>query len=255
MFNPYSSIPILDDGDSTGWNIYMFRADDKGIQNIINSCYAVKMKLPEYITYYDSFFEDLGFPKEAVRNGDVRIIKSNSRYITISYGDKSKEIEKGRLAEFLKNYKFVKEFGEGVNRMCNELEQVGLKDPVYHTNAFMLQAVIYNSKVGKTIVEKTADSLKKLAVAVNKSLIDYQKPAIGEEKSAIEQQKYNEPSKANILKVYDEIEKNQIFGTKEIKEILDCSPSTARAVMTKLRDMKVVKVVNGKGKGKYVFIE
>ena len=125
--------------------------------------------------------------------------------------------------------------------MCNELEQVGLKDPVYHTNAFMLQAVIYNSKVGKTIVEKTADSFKKLAVDMIKS--------------AIEQQKYNEPSKANILKGYDEIEKNQIFGTKEIKEILDCSPSTARAVMTKLRDMKVVKAENGKGKGKYVFIE
>ena len=125
--------------------------------------------------------------------------------------------------------------------MCNELEQVGLKDPVYHTNAFMLQAVIYNSKVGKTIVEKTADSFKKLAVDMIKS--------------AIEQQKYNEPSKANILKVYDEIEKNQIFGTKEIKEILDCSPSTARAVMTKLRDTKVVKAENGKGKGKYVFIE
>ena len=26
MFNPYGSIPILDDdGDSTGWNIYMFQ--------------------------------------------------------------------------------------------------------------------------------------------------------------------------------------------------------------------------------------
>ena len=113
----------------------------------------------------------------------------------------------------------------------------------------MLQAVIYNSKVGKTIVEKTADSLKKL------SAIDDKKSAVDMIKSAIEQQKYNEPSKANILKVYDEIEKNQIFGTKEIKEILDCSPSTARAVMTKLRDMKVVKAVNGKGNGKYVFIE
>jgi hypothetical protein len=101
MFNPYGSIPILDDdGDSTGWNIYMFRADDKGIQNIINSCYAVKMELPEYITDYDGFFEDLGFPKEAVRNGDVRIIKSNSKYITISYGDKSKEMEKGRLEKY-----------------------------------------------------------------------------------------------------------------------------------------------------------
>ena len=101
MFNPYGSIPILDDdGDSTGWNIYMFRADDKGIQNIINSCYAVKMELQECITDYDSFFEDLGFPKEVVRNGDVRIIKSNSRYITISYGDKSKEIEKSRLEKY-----------------------------------------------------------------------------------------------------------------------------------------------------------
>ena len=36
------------------------------------------------------------------------------------------------------------------------------------------------------IIEKTAYSLIKLAVAVNKSLIDYQKPAIGEEKSAID---------------------------------------------------------------------
>lgn len=59
MFNPYGHIPILDDdGDSTGWNIYMFRADDKDIQNIINSSYAVKMELPECITDYDSFFED-----------------------------------------------------------------------------------------------------------------------------------------------------------------------------------------------------
>ena len=58
MFNPYDSIPILDDdGDSTGWNIYMFRADDKDIQNIINSSYAVKMELPECITDYDSFLK------------------------------------------------------------------------------------------------------------------------------------------------------------------------------------------------------
>ena len=71
-----------------------------------------------------------------------------------------------KIAEFLKNYKFVKEFGEGVNRMCNELEQVGLNNPVYHTNAFMLQAVIYNLKVGETIVEKNADSLEKVDVVV-----------------------------------------------------------------------------------------
>ena len=102
--------------------------------------------------------------------------------------------------------------------------------------------------------EKLAIGDKKSVIGEEKLAIDDKKSAIDMIKSAIEQQKYNEPSKVNILKVYHEIEKNQIFGTKEIKEIkeiLDCSPSTARAVMTKLRDMKVI---NGKGKGKYVFI-
>ena len=32
-------------------------ADDKGIQNIINSSYAVIMELPECITDYDSFLK------------------------------------------------------------------------------------------------------------------------------------------------------------------------------------------------------
>ena len=99
--------------------------------------------------------------------------------------------------------------------------------------------------------EKLAIGDKKSVIGEEKLAIDDKKSAIDMIKSAIEQQKYNEPSKVNILKVYHEIEKNQNFGTKEIKEILDCSPSTARAVMTKLRDMKVI---NGKGKGKYVFI-
>ena len=117
-----------------------------------------------------------------------------------------------KIAEFLKNYKFVKEFVKGVNRMCNELEQVGLKAPVYHTNAFMLQAVIYNSKVGKTIVEKTAESLidsQKPTIGEKKSAIDDKKSAVDRIKSAIEQQRYNATLKANIFKEYDEIEKNE----------------------------------------------
>lgn len=59
----------------------------------------------------------------------------------------------------------------------------------------------------------------------------------------------------NILKVYEQIEKNQIFGSKEIEEILGCSSSTARAVLSKLKEMEIVTEVKGKGKGKYVFIE
>ena len=108
--------------------------------------------------------------------------------------------------------------------MCNELKQVGLKYPVYHTNAFCCRRLFIIQNMEKLLLKKRL-FIKKLALAVNKSLIDSQKPAIGEEKltiddkkpavdrikSAIEQQRYNETLKANILKEYDEIEKKRIF--------------------------------------------
>lgn len=154
-----------------------------------------------------------------------------------------------KIAEFLKNYKFVKEFGEGVNRMCNELEQVGLKDPVYYTNAFILQTVIYNSNA-----EKVGYSSEKLAIESEKLAIHGEKLSFQNIKLAIDCQVYNEPTKKNILKVYEKIETNQIFGAPEIESILKCSISTAKNVMKKLREMGVVEVVKGKGKGKYTFI-
>lgn len=54
----------------------------------------------------------------------------------------------------------------------------------------------------------------------------------------------------NILKVYEEIETNQIFGAPEIERVLKCSTSTVKNVMKKLREMGVAE----ESKGKYTFI-
>ena len=35
--------------------------------------------------------------------------------------------------------------GEGVDRMCRELEETGLNKPQYYVNAFMLTAIVYNN--------------------------------------------------------------------------------------------------------------
>ncbi len=58
----------------------------------------------------------------------------------------------------------------------------------------------------------------------------------------------------NILKIYEEIETNQIFDAPEIERVLKCSTLTAKNVMKKLKEIGVVKEVKGKSKGKYTFI-
>jgi len=160
-----------------------------------------------------------------------------------------------KIAEFLKAYNFVKEYGEGVDRMCRELEIAGLRDLEYHVNAFLLQTVIYNGNAKKLAIQtgKQAIGEQKLAIEDEKLAIGTQKLAIEILKLAIEKKKYREPTKENIIQVYEEIEVNQIFGATNVVDILKCAPSTARNIMLKLRDMEVLKEVKGKGKGKYRF--
>ena len=43
-----------------------------------------------------------------------------------------------KIAELLHEYEYVREFGEGVDRMYYEMEQAGLPDPEYRTEAFMV---------------------------------------------------------------------------------------------------------------------
>ncbi len=63
---------------------------------------------------------------------------SNIRHVHFSRNPK--------IIEFLHEYEYVKEFGEGVDRMYREMEAVGLPEPVYRPVEFMLHATIRNYK-------------------------------------------------------------------------------------------------------------
>ena len=47
-----------------------------------------------------------------------------------------------KIAEYLKAYDYVKEFGEGVDRMCRELSALGVREPQYNLVAFIMKATV-----------------------------------------------------------------------------------------------------------------
>lgn len=55
-----------------------------------------------------------------------------------------------KIAQFLHEYEYVQEFGEGVDRMFNEMEAAGLPAPEYKDVAFMLNATIRNGAIIET---------------------------------------------------------------------------------------------------------
>ena len=100
-FIAYDSFRIEDeDGYDAGWGIYLFRADDKSVSNLLNSRFAVIIVLPEMVTDYEKLYTDLGFDDEAIKNKDVHIVKSNNRNMDISDGINTEQINKSMLEDY-----------------------------------------------------------------------------------------------------------------------------------------------------------
>ena len=71
------------------------------------------------------------------------------------------------IAQFLKAYDYVKEFGEGVDRVCRELEANGTPHLSFHLDDFILKITV--SKVAENsnkVAEKVAENSNKVAEKV-----------------------------------------------------------------------------------------
>ena len=69
-----------------------------------------------------------------------------------------------KIALYMRSYKLVKEFGEGVDRMFREMEEAGLPAPEYRQNEFMVYATIrqHRRNVNGTLNDPVNDPVKTL---------------------------------------------------------------------------------------------
>lgn len=151
-----------------------------------------------------------------------------------------------KIAEFLKAYKYVKEYGEGVNRMIDEMQAVGLPEPVFYRNNFMLQTIVKNGERN----EKVPIEAQKVPIQNEKVPIDTPKVPI---EKLIDEKSISEIMKKSIVDFYNEIESNRIFGRKEVSEILGYSDRNAGKIIAYMKTLNIIEPVKGKGKGKYIF--
>lgn len=180
-----------------------------------------------------------------------------------------------KIAEFLKVYSFVKEYGEGVDRMYKELEAVGMQAPEYRLNAFMLQVTVWNKKAtfGKEkdglLVEKATFKKEKDGLPVEKATFEKENQVLSDEKvieeyknllvkiveDAVKSKTLTPRTSENIKKVVGNFQFRQIFGRKEIKDELGYGDSKAGKMIGLMQSLDIIVPVEGKGKGKYILKE
>lgn len=196
-----------------------------------------------------------------------------------------------KIAEYLKYFGYVKEYGEGVDRIYKELDSAGFREVEYYMDTFILKAIVFNNKVDSSKLQYIIQSDDTLGNKVgitdernrpmgnkigitgvenrtlgnkvgitsegnrtlgNKMELD-SKIWIKTLEEILEKSSYKNTTKENIIKLYYEVETNQIIGNKEICDILKKSKSNTAEIIKKLKEIDVIVQVNGKGRGKYRF--
>ena len=197
--------------------------------------------------------------------------KDNIRYTHFSRNPK--------IATFLKDYGYVKEYGEGVDRMCKELESIGLPAPVFNNSTFILKTMvrraIYKIRQNNASIRGENASIRgenasirgeNASIRPNNASIQQNNASIYAD-GVLSDKKKLLTEKLNRMEVSGKISikyateaKAVITGTdilqvityKDVMVILSCQTTKARLILKKMEENDLIRAVQGKGKGKYV---
>lgn len=133
-----------------------------------------------------------------------------------------------KIAEFLHQYDYVKEFGEGVDRMFKEMENAGLPAPEYSDNAFMLNVTIRNGKASGEVN--------------------------GEDGEVNGKVNFDDFSKNEKL-VYEAISAKSNITRSELIELLDISARTIDRAIKSLKEKNAIRRLGSDKTGHWKIVE
>ncbi len=170
--------------------------------------------------------------------------KENIRYTHFSRNPK--------IAAFLKDYDYVKEYGEGVDRMCKELEAIGLPDPVFNNNTFILKTTVRSASFDGKSTENASIQAKNASIEQNDASISEKDKLIKGLVSKVETGEVSLKEETNIKKIIENCDSMQVISSKDVMEIIGCQTTKARQMLKIMEQQGFIKAISGKGKGKYI---
>jgi ATP-dependent DNA helicase RecG len=138
-----------------------------------------------------------------------------------------------KIAQYLKAYKYVKEFGEGIDRICNELETKGCVIPSFHIDAFILKATLMAEWTTEKEFERPNIAQKDDTINVQVNITEL----------TDRQRKIFETIKNGMLNVQVNDQVNVQVNIQSLATLLKVSEKTVRRDIYVLRDMNLIQYV------------
>lgn len=140
-----------------------------------------------------------------------------------------------KIAQFLKAYDYVKEFGEGVDRVCRELEANGTPHLSFHLDDFILKITVL--KVTERVIEKDVNVTEKV-IKTHQEVIE----KVIEKAVAL-----NEKLTENRISIIKLIIENPYISKSELSKHVGISENSISRNIEAMRDKYLRRVGPNKG--------
>lgn len=170
--------------------------------------------------------------------------KENIRYTHFSRNPK--------IAAFLKDYGYVKEYGEGVDRMCKELEAIGLPDPIFNNSTFILKTTVMSASFEGKSTDHASIQAEITSIEQNDASIQGKETLLRRLIQMEAAGKFPAKDAADANAVITNVDTMQVITSKEVMRILSCQTTKARLVLKMMETQGLIKAIQGKGKGRYI---
>ena len=153
-----------------------------------------------------------------------------------------------KIAQYLKAYKYVKEFGEGIDRICCELETKGCAIPSFHADAFILKATLMAEwTTGKEFDRpSTAQDNDTVNVPINDTIKSSQLTE--------RQRKIYEIIKSSTVNVPTNVPTNVPINVSGLATMFNVSEKTIKRDLYVLRDLNFIRYVGSNKTGHWEVI-
>ena len=150
-----------------------------------------------------------------------------------------------KIAQYLKAYKYVKEFGEGIDHICSELETKGCAIPSFHADAFILKATLMAEWTTEKEFDRpsTAQDNDTVNVPVNDTIKLSQLTE--------RQRKIYEPIKSGMVNV----PVNVPINVSGLATMFNVSEKTIKRDLYVLRDLNLIKYVGSNKTGHWEAVQ
>ena len=124
-------------------------------------------------------------------------------------------------------------------------------EPKFYSDISSFIVTLYNLNYNVP-VEKVSVVSENVAIGEENMLIEAQKLSIQKAINSLDAKK---KIKVNVMRLFNQVGIDGIFGRSDIMEVVGISITAAGNLITKLKDAGLIQAVSGYGKGKYKFVE